>query len=239
MQCYRPVHPVKALTFDLDDTLYNNEPIIQHADAALNQKIRNDYPALSAMTNDDWFTIKKALINKNPKLVSDMGKLRWQTLFTALGKAQLPDTERAQAASELFDFFYAARSDFQVEPDIIAVMEKLAEKVPLVAITNGNVDTDMIGLAPFFSLTLHASVTRPRKPYPDMFEEAIEHLSLPPQHIMHVGDNLIKDVLGAHKVGMQTAWLACNREMDLRAEKLAILPGVQLSSLDELLLMVD
>ena len=105
MQCYRPVHPVKALTFDLDDTLYNNEPIIQHADAALNQKIRNDYPALSAMTNDDWFTIKRALINKNPKLASDMGKLRWQTLFTALGKAQLPDTERAQAASELFDFF--------------------------------------------------------------------------------------------------------------------------------------
>ena len=163
MQCYRPVHPVKALTFDLDDTLYNNEPIIQQADAALNQKIRNDYPALSAMTNDDWFTIKRALINKNPKLASDMGKLRWQTLFTALGKAQLPDTERAQAVSELFDFFYAARSDFQVEPDIIAVMEKLAEKVPLVAITNGNVDTDMIGLAPFFSLTLHASVTRPRK----------------------------------------------------------------------------
>ena len=35
MQCYRPVHPVKALTFDLDDTLYNNEPIIRHADAAL------------------------------------------------------------------------------------------------------------------------------------------------------------------------------------------------------------
>lgn len=239
MQCYRPIYPVNAFTFDLDDTLYDNEPVIRHADAELNNKIHQHYPALRSMTNDDWFAIKKALINNNPKLASDMGKLRWQTLFTALGKTGLPDDKRAHAASELFDFFYAVRSDFEVAPDVKAVLQKLANKVPLVAITNGNVDTHKIGLAPYFSLTLHASVTRPRKPYPDMFEEAIAYLSLPPQQIMHVGDNLIKDVLGAHRAGMQTAWLACNRKMDLRSEKLAVLPGIQLSYLDELLTLVE
>ena len=39
MQCYRPVSPVKAMTFDLDDTLYDNEPIIADATEALNQRI--------------------------------------------------------------------------------------------------------------------------------------------------------------------------------------------------------
>ena len=28
MQCYRPVSPVKAMTFDLDDTLWDNQGVM-------------------------------------------------------------------------------------------------------------------------------------------------------------------------------------------------------------------
>lgn len=147
-------------------------------------------------------------------------------LFIVLGKVQLFDIECVQVVSELFDFFYVVCSDFQVELDIIVVMEKLVEKVLLVVIINGNVDIDMIGFVLFFSLMLYVSVICFCKFYLDMFEEVIEYFLLFLQYIMYVGDNLIKDVLGVYKVGMQIVWFVCNWEMDLCVEKLVILLGV-------------
>ena len=68
-----------------------------------------------------------------------------------------------------------------------------------------------------------------------MFHEAADMLSLPPKAILHVGDNLEKDVMGAIKAGMQSAWIAANREMNLSREAVTLLPHVELSALDDLL----
>ena len=117
-------------------------------------------------------------------------------------------------------------------------MSSLAEKVPLVAITNGNVNLSQIGIDELFQLSLHAKENQPMKPHPCMFEKAAAHLNLPSKHILHVGDNLEKDIMGANQVGFQTAWYACNRSMNLAAEPVSTLPHVQLSSLEELLDLV-
>ncbi|GGF78941.1 HAD-IA family hydrolase [Alteromonas lipolytica] len=238
MQCYRPVMPVKAMTFDLDDTLYDNEPIIARATQSLNDRIAELYPKAAALPEAHWNTIKKGLIKANPGLASDMGRLRYETLYTGLAEESLNDNARHDAAQSLFEHFYSARSDFSVSDDVKQVLAALAAKVPLVAITNGNVDISKIGIADYFTHTYHASVTRPSKPHPHMFDEAVAALNLLPQDILHVGDNLEKDVMGAHHAGLQTAWYAADRPMDLRHEPVSVLPSVQLHSLDELLWLV-
>lgn len=239
MQCYRPVSPVKAMTFDLDDTLYDNEPIIARATRLLNERIAERYPNAAALSAAQWSAIKKTLIKANRGLASDMGRLRYETLYQALSVEGLSDQERHQAAQSLFDYFYAARSDFAVSDEVKGVLAALAEKVPLIAITNGNVDTVKIGIDAYFTHTYHASVTRPSKPHPHMFDEAVSVLSLAPGDILHVGDNLEKDVMGAHQAGLQTAWFAADRVMDLRHEPVTVLPGVHLHKLEELLWFVS
>ena len=87
-----------------------------------------------------------------------------------------------------------------------------------------------------FETILHASTTRPMKPAPDMFNEAAAILSIPAGNILHVGDNIIKDVLGAINAQFQAAWFACNRPMALRNEPVSVLPHVSLSTLSELAL---
>ena len=72
-----------------------------------------------------------------------------------------------------------------------------------------------------------------------MFERALEHLKLRASSIMHVGDHLVKDVWAAHQLGFQTAWYACNREMQLQREPVRVLPSVQLATLTELLGLID
>ncbi|WP_296052782.1 HAD-IA family hydrolase [uncultured Alteromonas sp.] len=238
MQCYRPVSPVKAMTFDLDDTLYDNEPIIADATEALNQRIAERYPAAAAIPAAQWAAIKRELIKGNQGLASDTGQLRYETLYQGLAVEKLSDSERHQAAQSLFDYFYHARSDFTVTEEVKQVLAALAAKVPLIAITNGNVDTAQIGIDQYFTATYHASLKRPSKPHRHMFDEAAQALGLAPHEILHVGDNLEKDVLGAHRAGLQTAWIAVNRPMDLRQEDVSVLPGVHLHSLKELLWFV-
>ncbi len=235
MLCYRPVQPVKAMTFDLDDTLYNNGPVIARATASLQDNLTRLYPATAALPAAHWATIKRDLIKANPGLAYDMGRLRYESLYNALAAEKLADDKRKAAAQSLFEAFYAARSDFTIDANIRQVLARLAKKIPLIAITNGNVDTDKTGLSEYFTATLHASISRPSKPHRAMFDEAVTMLNLPPENVLHVGDNLEKDVLGAHRAGLQSAWYAADRVMNLQREPVSVLPTVQLANLHELM----
>ena len=77
------------------------------------------------------------------------------------------------------------------------------------------------------------------KPAKDMFNEAANILDIEPKHILHVGDNLIKDVYGAINAGYQAAWFACNRPMRLSHERVFVLPHVKLDTIDELTVFVS
>ncbi|MBU2980076.1 HAD-IA family hydrolase [Alteromonas sp. C1M14] len=239
MRFYRSLSPIKAMTFDLDDTLYNNEPVIQNAEQQLTSYIAEHYPLASAMSQQQWLAIKHKLIQTEPALASDMGQLRMRTLQQALAQDVSDEPALSEAAKACFDCFYHARSAFTLSDSVHSVMQALAQKVPLVAITNGNVDPHTTGLAPHFKMIFHASVTRPAKPARHMFDETAALLNIKPEQILHVGDNLEKDVKGAIDAGFQAAWFAANRPMDLRKEPVTVLPHVALTQLENLILLVD
>lgn len=239
MRFFRTLQPIKAITFDLDDTLYNNDPIIRNAEQALNDYIAQHYPLAAALNQQQWLDIKRKLIRDEPALASDMGQLRMKTLRHALRQDVTEAPKLSEAAKACFTCFYDARSAFSLSDSVHQLMATLADKVPLVAITNGNVDPHKTGLAPYFKSIFHASITRPAKPAPHMFDETANLLNLPPAHILHVGDNLEKDVKGAIDAGFQAAWFAANRPMVLNNEPVSVLPHVALNALEDLLLLLD
>ncbi|GGW84255.1 HAD-IA family hydrolase [Alteromonas halophila] len=234
MRFFRPLATVSAVTFDLDDTLYNNEPVIRYATQQLQLHLKQHYPRAGALTPSEWQLINRALIAQTPALASDMGQLRLRALRQAL-QNDVDASDIHAAAQSCFDFFYAARSDFKLDDEVHTTLEQLSAQVPLIAITNGNVNAKTVGFEHYFTHILHASTARPMKPHPAMFEEAASLCGLAPQHMLHVGDNLEKDVMGAHRAGFQTAWFACNRPMNINREPPTVLPTVVLDNLDELL----
>jgi len=241
MQFFKPVNTIKAITFDLDDTLYNNDPIIRQADAALNAHLQRHYPKAAALSPEQWQQLKRDAIAANPSLSSDMGKLRLIVLKAALANdingttsQDCADDELEKAAIECFNCFYTARSEFELAQEVHDTLLALSNQLPLIGITNGNVDPEKIGLAPYFNVILHASTSRPMKPARAMFDEAADILGIEPKNILHVGDNMAKDIYGAINAGFQSAWFACNREMHLPRESVSVLPHVVLEHLDEL-----
>ncbi|MDF2179670.1 HAD-IA family hydrolase [Aliiglaciecola sp. CAU 1673] len=238
MRFFRSIRKPLALSFDLDDTLYNNGPILHQAEQALVDYLQQTHPLAKGKDQQYWQQLKHQLLNQKPELGNDMTVLRRAILTYGLADSGLQGGELSKAVEEAFHFFYQARSNFKVDKNVCSLLDILARKVPLVAITNGNVDLVRIGIADYFEATFHASLALPMKPHPAMFVEAIRHLKLPPGQILHIGDNLQKDVAGSLAVGMQSAWHACNRPMQLTNEPPGPLPDLQLDSLEEILQLI-
>ncbi len=231
---YRPFRRPRALTFDLDDTLYDNQPIIDAAEQACLIHLHQRYPQTRHTDVGFWRAQRERQLRRRPQWGHDMSVLRQQSLYSGLKACGLADEVIDAAVESTYACFYQVRSAFNVSPDIRALLKRLAARVPLVAITNGNVNLRAIGIDHYFSASLHANLKQPMKPHADMFHRAAELVRQRPQDILHVGDHLEKDVLGAIRAGFQACWYAHNRDMHLPREPAILLPHVHLNNLNDL-----
>lgn len=231
---YKKLNPIQAITFDLDDTLYENTSVIVKAEHSLNTLMHNQYPETKKVNNKFWRAQQAKHTLSNPRLKNDMSELRRLSLESGFTELGLSGNELNLATARCFEHFYFQRSNFTLNKNVHSLLKILSDKLPLVAITNGNVDLKQIGLDKYFSESFKASIELPMKPNKAMFNAAQAHLNIPHENILHVGDNLPKDVYGALKAGYQAAWYAEDRSMNIAKEKAAILPHVQLNHLTQL-----
>lgn len=223
------------MSFDLDDTLYDNHPFIVEAEKQLFDFIYSRWPALQDIGKKSWIAFRREAIQEDGLLRHDMIALRRVVLRKLFASIGLQGSQLEDAVQQSYDVFYFHRSNFQVEVRFIQVLKKLTEKLPVIAITNGNVDIERVGLAGCFHKVYHASTEQRSKPYRDMFDRAAAWSGIAPQNMLHVGDNLEKDVFGALNAGFMTCWYAENRDMQLSKEKAQQLPHIQLDGFDELI----
>ena len=90
--------------------------------------------------------LRNRIADENPHLAHDFTEQRRLSLQAALHPHGYDDAHVESA----FTAFYDARNQIECYPDSLAALERLAEKYPLVSITNGNADLQRIGMAHFF-----------------------------------------------------------------------------------------
>lgn len=232
---YKKLKPIKAFTFDLDDTLYDNNKHMPIAEAAFLTELNQLYPETQSVDKTQWRTARNDSLARNPLLKSDMGELRRQTLKQVLQTCGYAGEALLGAVNTSFECFYFHRSNLVVEEKIHILLAALAKRLPLAAITNGNVNLKQIGLEGYFSHIFKADLDLPMKPDTIMFNACKKALNLNAEQILHVGDNLQNDVFGAIRAGYQSAWYAHDRSMELQKEAISLLPHVQFDHLNELL----
>ena len=232
---YKKIKPFQAITFDLDDTLYDNNSHMPVAEAAFLKDLHRQYPSTCDLDPDDWRHYKQTALQLNPDLKNDMGELRRHILNSVFSTLGYKGLQLKDSVNHSFESFYFHRSNFKINENIHSLLIQLAQRYPLVAITNGNVNLEQIGLAPYFVHIFKANMAQPMKPHKAMFDASKSLLNLQAGQILHVGDNLQNDVFGAIKAGFQSAWYAHDRNMNLNKELMFLVPNIQLHKLDELL----
>jgi 2-haloalkanoic acid dehalogenase type II len=196
--------PVRALTFDLDDTLWPFAPVAERIQAAMTAWLEAHAPATAARFDpDSAMEVIAAVGRERPDLATDVGAIRREAMRRMLAVAG-DDPDRAE---EAFDVVYEARQQVELYPDVEPALDRLAARVPLVAVTNGNADLERCGVARWFTGHLAAGDFGVAKPDPRIFHAACAGLELPPGDVLHVGDHLDNDVRGALAAGLSAAWV--------------------------------
>ncbi|WP_281704466.1 HAD-IA family hydrolase [Aeromonas taiwanensis] len=231
MQFYRRWQPVAAITFDLDDTLYDNGPAIARAEQWMLGHLRSEYLATAMLDKPRWLALKRQLLLSRPELRDDVSLARLHGIREALVQGGMPPSQATQEAETVFAGFLAERSKIAVSDETHALLARLAARYPLAVITNGNLDLVQAGLADYFTLVCKAGAGARMKPAPDMFMQVQAALGLVPGRILHVGDHPETDVLGARLHGFRAAWL---NERGQSWQSLSLLPDVELGALHEL-----
>ena len=219
---------IKALTLDLDDTLWDIWATIERAEQRLHDWLAERHPAIpQAYTPLELRELTAAAAQRWPDLAHDRTQLRKKSFRLA---AELTGSDNFCEHSA-FEVFYAGRNDVLFYPDALPSLARLSTQFPLLALTNGNADLNQVGIAHHFVAVLASGELGYGKPGPRMFHAACEQLSLPAAAICHIGDDPELDIAGAAAVGMRTVWINRNGRAfppDLPA------PDSEISSLTEL-----
>ncbi len=238
MRFYRPLAPFAAITFDLDDTLYDNHPVIEKTEKEVLCFIRQYDARFGHFEREDLHVYRQAILEREPDIYHDMTLWRRQSaelMFTHYG---FNHEEAVRGTDEIMSCFTYWRNQIPVPQSTHQTLAVLAEKIPLVAITNGNAEPAACGLAPYFAFVLKAGADGRAKPYPDMYHVAAERLNLPVYQILHVGDNLNTDVKGALYCGMQSCWINMGNKNLMQEPEGRLIPHVEISDLASLIALI-
>ncbi|NWA63672.1 5-amino-6-(5-phospho-D-ribitylamino)uracil phosphatase YigB [Pantoea sp. B9002] len=234
MKFYRPLGPIKAITFDLDDTLYDNHPVIRKTTAESHAALQAYHPALREFTPADYQALRNELLTREPEIYHDVSEWRRRSVELALLNVGLSKAEATAGASDVMSVFHQWRSEVTMPEETHQTLTWLGERVPLVAITNGNACPEKLGIHHHFQFALRAGPHGRAKPWQDMYHLAAERLNIAPQHILHVGDDLTTDIAGSLRAGMQACWINLREGNLMKIDDARLLPHVEIDRLASL-----
>ena len=196
---------IRAITLDLDDTLWPVWPTIQRADQAMRDWLAARAPRTAALAADPGAAqqARRAVLQARPDLVHDLGAIRREVLRQLL-RAAGDDPALAEPA---FEVFYRERQRVTLFDDALPALDFLAARYPLIALSNGNADVGQVGLARYFRAAVSAASAGVAKPDARIFHTAAEAAGVTADAVLHIGDDAELDAAGALRAGMQVAWL--------------------------------
>lgn len=225
MYFYRILKPFYAITLDLDNTLYNNYPIITQAEKKSVIFLQQYHPALNKLQIKDYNLSRFSLLSEDPKIYHNVNYWRWKALYKTLLKSGLTKYEAQLGSDQAMDTIIYWRNKINITINTHNILSALSSKWPLIAVTNGNANISHCGLHKYFYDVLIAGKNGRAKPHTDMFHLAAKRFGIACKYILHVGDNLITDIQGATHANMQTCWI--NQYNDI-AKKPYVINNIQL-----------
>lgn len=199
------MNKIRAITLDLDDTLWPLGPVIETAEERLYEWLSAHCPGIvQTHTVESMREARLAIARFEKDIAHDLTEVRRRVLHRIIvGEGAYPAVYVDHAIAE----FLEHRNNVELFPDALPFLTRAREAYPLVSISNGNADLHRIGLADLFVTHVSAREVGAAKPDEKVFRTACARLGLNPAQVLHIGDHPVQDILGAARIGMKTVWV--------------------------------
>lgn len=198
---------IKVISFDLDDTLWDNLPVLQKAEQAVFDFLARQHPPFAQQFDLPSLQLaKQGVATQHPELTDQISELRIVTLEQALRLSGYSGNAR-ELAEQAFSVFIHWRHQVTYLPQVESVLSTLSQDYRLAALTNGNADIQRLSIARYFDYAQSAEQLGAKKPELEYYQKAIDALAISPSELIHIGDHPEHDVAAARTLGIHTIWI--------------------------------
>jgi 2-haloalkanoic acid dehalogenase type II len=199
---------IRAVTLDLDDTLWPCEPTLLRAERLALEWLTERAPEVIAPWSTDRLRERRMAIHAaRPELKHDFVTIRRLALQEVFRAAGADDAQALAVIEGSLDVYMAARHQVELYPEVRACLERLSTQYRIASLSNGNACLVQIGLDHLFHAMIAAHTHGASKPDPAVFHIACRELGCAPEEVVHLGDDIELDVRGARGAGLHAVWI--------------------------------
>jgi putative hydrolase of the HAD superfamily len=199
---------IRAVTLDLDDTLWPCEPTLLRAERLALEWLTERAPEVMAPLSVERLRERRmAIHDARPELKHDFVTIRRLALQAVFREAGADDAQSAPIIEGAVDVYMTARHQVELYPEVRACLERLSARYRIASLSNGNACLVQIGLDHLFHAMIAAHSHGASKPDAAVFHLACRELGCAPEEVVHLGDDIELDVRGARGAGLHAVWM--------------------------------
>ncbi|ABW27020.1 HAD family hydrolase [Acaryochloris marina] len=203
---------IKVISFDGDMTLWDFEKVMRHSLALTLQELKRHVPdrASAQLTIDKMIDIRKTVAAELKGTTVNLEQIRLKAFQRTLEFIHWDDPALAAALNQLY--LKHRFEAIELYSDVIPCLDVLKDRFAIGLISNGNSYPERCGLSGYFDFVIFSQDIGVEKPQAEIFLSACAQAGCAPEQLMHIGDSLDSDVVGANGVGAISVWLNRNDE---------------------------
>lgn len=198
---------IKVITFDLDDTLWDLRPVLLAAEAQNYQWLSNEATDFcQRFSLDDFIQWRWEKYAELPELLHQISEMRIVATDMALQESGYSAAFSRQLAEQSFTLFIEARHAVSPFKTVVPLLEQLHQDYSLGVLTNGNANIFKLSIGNYFDFSYSAEQLNTSKPAAGHFLAAQAFTGAAPEEMIHIGDHIEHDILGAVDAGWHSIW---------------------------------
>ena len=202
-----PRKPIKVITFDLDDTLWNVAPVLLAAEDAVYDWLSKHTPEVTAQYSLDALRkLRWEFWKDQPGLAHQISQLRIEFLKQVMQRVGYDEPLAAASSQAAFEIFIQHRHQVTLFDDVETTLQVLHKDYSLGVLTNGNADINRLPIGKYFDFSFAAEQLNASKPAPEHFKAAMQASGASADQIVHIGDHHEHDIEAALAAGCHAIW---------------------------------
>jgi HAD superfamily hydrolase (TIGR01549 family) len=206
------INRIKAVIFDLDDTLFDHRHSVRTALAAMQKK----YDCFGGISLNDFEKLHIKLLNEihlnkilTGEITLDEGRaMRFEQAFRILDVDPTPELRHEAADFYRKNYLLSTR----LKPGARDVLLEIKKNYKTGIITNNIIDEQNRKLQEckiehLIDVMVTSEEVKITKPDPVIFKTVLDRLGCSPQEAVMIGDSWESDIIGAYNLGIKCIWV--------------------------------